>query len=45
MKDLLPSWPLLALLILSKPKRRLLDIDVSDDESDEENGMDELTRF
>ena len=28
-----------------KPKRRLLDIDVSDDESDEENGMDELTRF
>ena len=28
-----------------KPKRRLLDIDVLDDESDEENGMDELTRF
>ena len=28
-----------------KPKRRLLDIDVSDDESDEENRMDELTRF
>ena len=28
-----------------KPKRRLLDISVSDDESDDENGMDELTRF
>ena len=27
-----------------KPKRRLLDIEVSDDESDEENGMDELAR-
>ena len=44
MKDLLPSWPSLALLVLSKPKRRLLDNDVSDDESDEENGMDELAR-
>ena len=28
-----------------KPKRRLLDIDESDDDSDGESKMDELTRF
>ena len=28
-----------------KPKRRLLDIDQPDDESDGESAMDELTRF